>query len=452
MKDSFLKNIRLSTLSKRLIVTIFLFTGSFAFSQKDVFKFQIIDEQTKAPIQFCYVIIKGKNISAQSDEFGRAQIMAAMDDSLIIYQLGYHLKKTTITSITSNNKLVLLKAKNIRLEEVVISSKKIDTIQNNNNIVFLDFVFYDDYLLALINKGLKHNSLLLLDLQGNKISEKQLSITAETLFKDCFENTHLITKDSIYQIYYDYQKISLLKSYSISNFRTFLKPCECYHGSYYVFKIKTYRELKNTYYLFDERKKQSKQIIANIADSSAIKGFNMDYDINYFLGQRRKGAGYATSVKEINKNIDKYREELILPEEYLNLLRPVESEIKKADSLFILFDYTNKFVNTYSFSGKFLQKKTLLNFDGVTPKANIDHDTRNIIFSKLSKTGVLTLYKYDKLQNIFTQLFEVPNFYYIKNFKIKDNYLYFINKERSAALTKTKIVKLQIIWDKNIGD
>ncbi len=423
-----------------LLLTLLLIS-TFSFSQKDPFKFQIIDEKTKDPIQFCYVVIKGKNISSQSDEKGNVSIQAKSIDTLVIYQLGYYLKKVTTSEISKKQNLVLLTSKNITLDEVTVRSRSIDTLQNNNGIVFLDFEFYDDNLLTLINKGKKYNSLLLLDKNGNKINELSLNVKAETLFKDCFENIHLISSDSVYQIYYNYQTLALLKPYPVASYYNFLHPCECYHGNKYIFKVKHYKELKNTYCLYDEDKKQ---IIACVADTLAINGFNMDYDIRYFLAKRRQGEGYATSVSEINKNIDKYREEVALSPDYANLLRPVESEIKKIDTNFVLFDYTNKFIYSFSLSGKLNNKSSLNNFTDITPKLYIDHDSHNYIFSSTSKNGVLTLFKYDKIKNTFSHKFQLKEFYFIKNFKIKENSLYFINKDRYIG--KTKIIKEYINW------
>jgi len=427
-----------------LLFTLFGITA--LYSQKEQAGFTILDEKSRDPIQFCYVVIKGKNISTQTDENGKVEIQASNKDTLVIYQLGYFLKKVTINDITKNQNIVFLKSKNITLEEVVVKSSVIDTFQNNNNNVFIDFDFYDDLILSIINKGKTYNSLQLLENNGKKVCEIPLKIKAELLFKDCFENIHLITKDSVYQIYYNYQTISLLKPYHISKFYAFLQPCECFHGTKYIFKVRHYKALKNTYCLYDEKTVNNNQVIACIADSSAIKGFNMDYDINYFLTQRRKGAGYFTSVSEINKHIDQYREELTLPSDYANLLRPVESEIKKLDTNFVLFDYTNKLAYFLSLNGQ-LQYKTKLNdFSEISPKLYIDYDAHNFIFTTVDKNGILTLFQYDKLANKFTHKFVLKNFYFIKNFKIKGNNIYFINKDKFSNNSKTKIVKMSINW------
>lgn len=438
----FKKNLNFRNL---FILLFFIFSTSF-FSQKNTVSFSVRDADTKNPIAFCYVVVKGKNISSQSNEHGEVNIQAKPLDTLVIYQLGYFVKKTILEKIVNEKNTVLLQSKNITLEEVTITAKQTDTIQKTNNTVYLSFDFYDDHILALVNKGRKYNSLLMLDLQGNVITEKQLSIKSEIIFKDCFENIHLLTQDSIFQIYFDYEKISLLKQYPISSYYNFIEPCECFYGTKYVFKLKRYRALKNTYYLLDEEKKQNKKILADIADSSRIRSFNLDYDLNYFLGQRNKGLGYATSVTEILKHIDEYREELILPPEYEQLMPALNSEVKKTSSHFALFDYTNKWLYSYSFDGELTNKIGLTNFEGIHPKANTDHDTRNLIFSKQNKKGILSLYRYDIIKNSFTHNFELEDFYFVHDFKIKGNYLYFIHKDRTNDLTKIKIIKTYIHW------
>ncbi|MBK8367139.1 MAG: hypothetical protein IPL10_06900 [Bacteroidetes bacterium] len=432
----------------KIVYTIsFLFLSSLSlFSQNEIIHFKIFDDKTKTPIQFGFILIKGENISSQSDEFGNVSIKAKALDTLVIYQLGYDLKKTTAFDIEKNNHIVLLKSKNLTLDEVIINSSKIDTIQATNNTIFLDFDFYDDFILALVDKGGRYNYLQLLDLDGNKISQKKLSVKSETIFKDCFENIHLLTTDSVFQIYYDYKNIILLNPFPISNYYGLLKPCECYHGNKYIFKTKQYRNLKNSYTMYDENKKGTKQIVAIVADSLAIKGFNMDYDINYFLEKRRRGLGYETSMDEIKKHIDELREDLPLSSDYLNLLSPIESEMKKIDTNFVLFAYTNKLVYEFSFDGKLNSKNTLIGFDDIKPKLYIDYDAKSFIFSEMNKNGIVTLFKYDISKNVFTHKFELENYYFIKKFKVKGDHIYFLNKDKTSDLVKTKILKENISW------
>ncbi|PBQ32787.1 hypothetical protein CNR22_13720 [Sphingobacteriaceae bacterium] len=431
----------------KLSVIVLLVFNFNAVAQKELFKFRVLDTKTNEPIEFCYVVVKGKNSSAQSDENGLVKIAAQHSDTLVVYQMGYFIKKIIVEEVEAYGNRVHLRPKNITLEEVIVKSSRTDTFQKNTTIFFLDFEFYDDMILALVNKGTKYNTLMLMNQQGDKITEKQLSLKAEVLFKDCFQAIQLITNDSIYQVYFDYQKLDLLKPYPIKNYYAVLKPCECTYRNSFVLKSKKYRALKNTYYLFDEqRKSQLPQEIITIADSVAIKGFNMDYDLQYFLGIRKAGYQYQTSVTEIKKHLDLLREELILPSKYESMLPPIASEMKRLDSNYVLFDYTNKHLRTFSLNGKLKSKTDLTNFSGITPHLYVDHDTHNLVFSRLNSAGILTLYRYDLTKNTFTHSFELKDFYFVKDFQVKENNLYFIHKNRSESMTSTKIIKQLISW------
>lgn len=431
------------------LILVWLFRPGFLFSQSELLQFQVSDRKSMTPIQFGYVLVKGKNISAISDEKGFVKIKAGLQDTLVIYQMGYFLKKTTSAEVKSGNHIVLLDKKSITLEEVTVTAKTTEIFREKDNTVFLDFEFYDDYVLSLVDKGGKYNSLLLTDMAGNRILETPLKLKSDKLFKDCLDNLHLLTEDSIYQIYYDYQEIKLLPPYPISSYHSVLQHCECYHGDKYVFKVKKYQELKNLYSFYDQ-KSGTRKTIACVADSANIKDFNMDFDIRYFLGLRRQGLGYAYSVSEINKHIDEFREALALDPNYARLLRPVASEMKRMDSSFVLFDYTHKAAYYFSPDGNLQRKATLSGFNGIEPKVCIDNDTHHYIFSHLNNSsGILTLHRFDNARSTLSHHYHLKDFHYIRDYKIKGNYLYFINRMRTAEDVKTKIVRVYINWEKS---
>jgi hypothetical protein len=138
---------------ERYVFVLFLMLSNSisSFCQKDTLIFQILDKESKKPIPFCLITIKEKNIFFSSDENGMAKITLNFNDTLIIHQLGYFYLKTTWTEIVQINKKVLLIPKNVTLIEVSINSTKKTTLQDSNNIVFLDYVFYDDFILTLVN-------------------------------------------------------------------------------------------------------------------------------------------------------------------------------------------------------------------------------------------------------------------------------------------------------------
>ena len=417
-------------------------------AQSQIFQFQVVSEKTKAPVPFCSVQVLGKKNSAVGDEMGFVALRADASDTLVFYQLGFYLLKLPVAAASGKPTKVFLKVKSVQLDEVNVTTKKFEVFEENNYTVFLDFEFYDDNILCLANKGGRNNVLLLTDMQGNKLLEKKLTISGDDLFKDCFGNIHIVAADSVYQVFYDYSQLLVLPAFPIIDYQNFLLPCQAAFNDKYIFKIKQYRSLKNAYLYYDILN-NTKKTIACVADSEAISGFNMDFDIMYFLGQRRKGAGYEYTVTDLHKNLDKFREELALPFEYTNLLRPVESELKLIDTTLLLFDYTNSNVYHYTRNGDFICKKVLQNFPSLLPKLNYDKEAGTVILTSLNnRTGLLSLYRYNPGTQKLTHKFTIEDFHYIKNFQIKENYLFHINREKTNQQTNTKLVKLPIVWQK----
>ncbi len=431
----------------RVLRTIFaslLFIASPVFSQTNL-TFLVKDKSTNQPVTFCAVIVQGLKANSQSNDFGIVKINVEQNDTLIIYQLGYQRLKLPVAEIAASNYTVYLTPKNVLLDEVKVVYKRVDTFMAKNNTTFLDFEFYNDDILAMTNKGGKKNTLVLLDINGNQIAEKKLTVESEDLFRDCFGNIHILTTDSVYQVYYNYKELVIFPAYHINSYTSLLKPCECHHGPKLIFRLTSYKSLKNNYVMFDSRN-SDRTDIACVADSVAIKGFNLDFDIKYFLAARRRGQGYLTSVDEITKHIDQLREEIDLPFEYQNLLRPVRSEMLKADSSFILMDYTNKAVHHFNLRGKKSGEFKMPEIQGWSEKLYADSDTRKFYFVS-PQQGKLKIILYDPKTNKLTHSTEITGFSYIPHFVFHDGELFFLYRSTSNGFAR-KIMRYKLNWSK----
>lgn len=417
-------------------------------AQTKSFTLTILDKESQVPLDFCYVLIKGRLASTQTNEQGKAVLKLSSRDTLVLYQLGYHTRRLPVNDITSFQYTVFMESKNLSLDEVVVKAKAVDTLQQNNGIVFLDFEFYDDLILALIHNGKRYNSLWIMDQNGRKLAERYLGLNAEELVKDCFENCHILSADSMYQVYYDYQTIHLLPPYPISKYHQQLKPCVSYYANTILFKRKEYRELKNNYEIFDPSAKPPLRPMATVADSEAIRGFNTDFDLNYFLSIRRKGAGYQTSVDELTKNLDKLRSELVLPETYTRLLNPVQSEVKRVDSTYVLVDYTNALIRVYRLNGTCKKELRLDRLRTFKAPVQLDYDAKHLVFYSSDKDGLITLYRFNCQTMQVTQRFLCRDYPFVTHMLLHDGFMFFIHKDRSQNFTKTKIHKVALVWEK----
>jgi len=112
----------------RILLIFFVFFSFVIFSQNP-FNAAIIDAETRAPIPFASIGIKGKNIGTVANERGNFELNILLcdeDDTLKISAIGYKTKAFTVSEARqSGTKIIILEPKTVKLDEVVIKSKKV---------------------------------------------------------------------------------------------------------------------------------------------------------------------------------------------------------------------------------------------------------------------------------------------------------------------------------------
>jgi len=110
------------------IWVIFLFFPLLIEAQ-GIYNAKITDALTKEGIPFASIGVKGKNIGTVADEKGNFELNMLKcdeDDTLKISAIGYRTKAFTVSEARqSMSKIILLEPLPIKLEEVVITSKKV---------------------------------------------------------------------------------------------------------------------------------------------------------------------------------------------------------------------------------------------------------------------------------------------------------------------------------------
>jgi hypothetical protein len=384
----------------------------------------VINHSDQKQIAYSVILIKGTKVSTTSDENGCFSLtVRSLPVSLVVYQYGFHTLEIAVTHTASL--LIQLKPKAVQLQEITIVSKRIDTIQQKSNSVYLGFEFYDNLIVALINKGNAFNYIQLIDEKGDILKEKKVPEGVEKLFVDCFGNIQLVTKNCSYQFYYDYVNINYLDKIPASEFYSKLVPCQCVLGNYVYFKEIYHKQLKNRYFFISKNKITDRKIICEICEKDKVERFNYDYDLNYFLNQRRKGTGYAMTVDEMTSRLDELRENVPLTTDYLFMMQPVQSELLKRDSALLLLDYSNRVAYTYNFLGGLI-KKDSIRLTNLLPGAVIDKD-RNRLYLVSENNGSTSLFEYKSgLQLSKT---EIEDFKFIRNLRCRDGVLYFLYRD-----------------------
>ncbi len=412
-------------------------------AQNHVISGKVVDASTHEPIVFGAIMVKGTQLSSQTGSNGEFLIDAPNKKvTLVVFQFGYFTKEYDVEVDHNENNEIGLFRKLFELNEVTVTSKKTDTLQANNHTTFLAFEFYDNFIVSLVNKGSSYNTIQLLNESGAIIKEHKAPLGVKELFKDCFGNVQLLSKDSSYQFYYDYESILFPKAYSLTTFLQLLKPCQCLVGNNYYFKEITYKNLRNTYFMINKNDFSKRRLFAQVYNTEAITAFNFDYDINYFLAQRRKGDNsYATSVNQIKEHIEEYRDRLILSQKYLMKLNPIKSDLIKRDSSLLVIDYTHKLIYKHNFLGGLLKTDSIF-IKGLSPLVLQDFDLNTLYFIK-ETNGTLNLFEY-KESGIKEKAIRIEDFKFIKNVRCRNNTLYFLNVNKLNNEMYTKIYSYKL--------
>jgi hypothetical protein len=337
------------------ILIIFIFLPGFLSAQVRLYG-MVNDSATQKPIPFCSFLVKGTTTGGITDDRGNFSVQVDhLPVALIFNSLGY----TTKTVVVSNNELlkINLSPSGLSLNPVTITSEKVHTWHAEDAWTYVDFDFYDNYILSLVAiRGKKGNYLVLSDTLGEQVALLRVNNQADSLYTDCLGKIHLCAGDSIYQVYYDYEKLSLPYVSERKTFCAEMLPCRCETGPYYYFSFASHHHQQVDYYYINWYEKGQYNHFLTVADSAKITGFNQDYDLNYFLERRRLYQEYAEPVDSIVKHMDMYREQLPLSLTEQSWLSPVGSPLVMVKGNVYIVNTIDSTLNIYSGGGE-LRKK-----------------------------------------------------------------------------------------------
>lgn len=289
-----------SQLFKILAITILIYGGSLG-AQVSIYGV-VRDSSTKSILPFANIRIKGTTKGVTASENGSFKINAdSVPLTLIVTFIGYRTREVDVQKPYSSIN-VFLAPSNKTLSEVVISSDPVRCIQDDRSLHASDFEFYDNYILLLAHKDqFSPSRLILSDESGKTVSTLLIDgIKAESLYRDCFGNVHLLSKDSAWQVYYDYVKLQLLYPITLTDLERNLYPCQLYHKGKVFMSFRTFHDQRNLYYVgiggVNTR-------FFYCCDTIGTTRIVMNYDMRYFLNKRRRGEGYHYSVRFIKEHL-----------------------------------------------------------------------------------------------------------------------------------------------------
>ena len=233
---------------------------------------QVTDKATGEPVENANIVIKDQGVGATTDELGIFTLnIKRLPFTLVFSHVSYESLSRSFNYPPIRMLNIQLKSSVVPLEEVVISSSRIDTLFRDDKYAVLDYEVLDDGILLLIYKArLTSCELLVTDFSGKE--KQNLAVLPGkplALFKDCLQHIHILTNKKIFEVFLQDSSIMLHKGIDKKEFTEAMNGCLFEIGNKLYFEDLAYHNfMKRCYYV---RKEDSlRHELTLIADEKKI--------------------------------------------------------------------------------------------------------------------------------------------------------------------------------------
>ena len=230
-----------------ILALFLLFFASSLFAQTEgkVFVVEaLVCDSTGAAIKDVAVYDAKSNIRSVTDRDGIARIATRMGETLSLSHLSYKTKSFRIEDksliVTEDGRkviVIVMQRKTNTLQEVTVTENAPHLAYANKKVWVIDYKVQHDGIYMVAGNG-NESVLLPLGFEQDTISRKPIAPKFQELYRDAFNNLHLIGPDSTYQIYCDGKQLHLLYGCKKDIFKQKLEPVVAATDSIIIFEIR----------------------------------------------------------------------------------------------------------------------------------------------------------------------------------------------------------------------
>lgn len=309
------------------------------------------------------------------------------------------------------------------LETVEINAKIVDRVHEANTHI-LDFDFYENNILLLVKEG-KLYKLQLITYEDETLAEFRLPLKPIEFFNDCYENLHVKTQDSIFQIYSTIEGFNLMKGFSLDEFSKILEPCVGNTNEHLLFK--SLSAFKQTTIYYSVEKSTHEAGIVHIVSDEDAEAYRMYFYYNNLaeIAMTKHVMGENTSVQQRaarNAETDAMFFKKILHMESYNPLFNIHDTI-------VIFNHVKDSVFSYFSNGILIDRK-FINYHkqvGWDKLAVLDKYTKNI-YQKYTADGLTYLKEFDRATGKLYNTFKLSEHIFPEKLKVRNGFAYYLTK------------------------
>lgn len=432
------------------IVTIGIFLiipyeSIFAQNINQVITGQIIDSATLLPIANAHVVLLSEDKGISTNEEGMFSIeLSSFPASLEFQHLNYHSKIEILKSRSKKDLFIKLTPKIYDLSSVTIPSDLDTYNKNTNNFTLLDYNFINNDILILQRKRSLGGrpDLILLNWNFDTILIKtNLPKSSTSIFKDCLNSYHVITKDSAYQIYINKDTIKLHDPFLLNWFNKMMNSCLFEKDSNLYFELSINNDFGHEIIYINREDKTKKTFLKYFDIDNYLKLTNDISHISrkYFLHSIPNA---STNDCTIINHIHRFD----IENRYLREIdsKPIKNEILILNDTIVYFNYYNSVIQLFAKTNSSpldiaIDYKTN---DGWGNYILVD-ELQNKIYSVVKNKLFYKVFSVNLKKGSLKQVSELSIFKG-DNIKINDGYMYYLtfpstNSGQVRKLTRVKI-------------
>lgn len=404
------------------LVALFLIFSGIGTQGQGTYRFfygKVINSITEAPIPDVNLRFETLKTGTVTDKKGDFSVyIDSVPVIMVVSHLGYETRKIYLDN-TSYSLMIEMTPSVQQLSEVEITALgTAEPLSRPRTTTVLDYEPDSGYVITLSTRLRTNDDLLVFRKgEGDTLAVRSMSgSNARRLFRDCLGNIHLVTRDSVFQLFRTGDSITLLYGVTIKRFNALLADCVLSTEELLFFKKTEKHELGISYFTVN-RTSHERQVISSMNDSARLR-------------MAKKNPGDWNLL--LRKRVPEGREDFVTWSYVHKILyRPLSSSLFKAAGYICALNSSDHTIEFYRPDGSY-SSKLLINItngeegkwcgevypDGMTCK----------VYTAFSRNGYYTLYRIDLNTGELKRCAAIEKVYPDK-IRVQNGFVYYLCRE-----------------------
>lgn len=309
------------------------------------------------------------------------------------------------------------------LEEVEVVATQLSRAYPKNYTHIIDYDFVENRMRMLLKEKNKY-FLREVDRDNNTVVEIQVKPHPKNFFHDCQGNTHIVYKDSVFQVDYTQGQMELNFKIDLPQFQKIMEPCVAESDSVFVFRNYVLFNKAIIYYTISKENGLVKHLYKVLNTARVVAG--RDYAVrasaspeaDEIMGELDGNADYMKALRDIEEDAE-FAKKIIAK----NLYAPL---VCFRDS-FLLFDHDIDSAVVFDRGGKWVRNFPITyHHDSDWGEELIVDEECKRIFVKYNRNGTICLRQLNTNDGTLMKEIRLDEHAYASNIRVKGNYVYYI--------------------------